>query len=100
MIKHKPPQPLPFVLRGDAKHGRIVDAKKCFVDEIPFESFGEDAKRLRNTVRYWVRAGNVYPGLVEALKLVESSDRFRGGTSVKELQGIARDALKKLGELP
>jgi hypothetical protein len=33
--------------------------------------------------------------LFDALALIRDSDSFAGGTSVKELQGIARDALKK-----
>jgi hypothetical protein len=33
--------------------------------------------------------------LFDALVLIRDSDSFAGGTSVKELQGVARDAIKK-----
>ena len=50
------------------------------------------------TAAYLARAANSYPKLVAALHLIQASDGFRDGTSVSELQGIARALLRELGE--
>jgi hypothetical protein len=43
-------------------------------------------------------AVNVYAKLLIALRTIAKSERFLGGTTTKELQGIARAALAKEGE--
>lgn len=67
-VKHTPASPLPHRLNGDAKHGYIVDKNGGYVDEIPFEAWGDEARALRKTWRYYIHAGNKYPLLVETLR--------------------------------
>jgi hypothetical protein len=67
-VKHAPATPLPHRLRGNAKHGYIVGPKREHIDEIPFESWGDEAKALRQTWRYYIHAANSYPKLVEYVR--------------------------------
>ena len=90
-IKKVPASPLPFVLRGNAKHGEIIGgrgSKRVFVDEIPFEAWGDDARRLRADWRYLLHAGNAYPELVRELQ------SFASGPGGMRAQWL----LRKLGE--
>lgn len=45
--------------------------------------------------RELIRRANAHTDLVAALELISDSDKFRGGTFVRELQSIARATLAK-----
>lgn len=95
-VKHKPATPLPWVVKANPRnltvYSRAKDAagQRQFVDEVPLESWGDEAPRLRKDLAYAFRAANAYPKLVAALNWYASTPD--GG-------GVARKLLRELGEL-
>lgn len=75
-VKHQPATPLPWIVKSNARnltvYGRAKDisGQRQFVDEVPLENWGDEAKRLRKDLTYAFRAANAYPKLVEQMKFL------------------------------
>lgn len=100
-IKHTPATPLPWTaINWEVNKRTKLRQHALRGPDYPVNLRGLATGPEQRDAAYIAHAANAYPKLVEALALIENSGSFKGGTSIKELQNIARSVLRELGEAP